>query len=314
MNEIFLNSIGRLRSGWRFAFFTSVFLFFSMILQVALFISIQILTGDEKASFLYTPQGLAVSSLISTVLATILGWLCGKLFEDLPPKALGWVFNRTWVKDFILGLILGGLSIALAVFLAMPTGGISLVRNQTAEMNSIIMTLIGSFGVFFIAAASEEVIFRGYILQTLMRSKLAWLGILLTSLPFALAHLGNPDANMISTVNTGLAGIWFGIAYLKTRSLWFPFGLHLAWNWFQGAIFGINVSGISQIAPNPLLRAVDQGPTWLTGGHYGVEAGLVCTIALVVSTLLIWFLPILKPTEDMLTLTNQENPKGINLA
>ncbi|HRH45967.1 MAG TPA: type II CAAX endopeptidase family protein [Pyrinomonadaceae bacterium] len=314
MNDLFLNSVGRLRSGWRFAIFTALFFFFSIVLQVALFFTIQIITGDEKVSFLYTPQGLATTSLISTVLATILGWLCGKIFEDLPLKALGWVFNRTWLKDFLLGLILGGLSIAFAVLLAMPTDGISLVRNQTTEMNLIVWTLISSFGVFFIAAAAEEVMFRGYVMQTLFRAKLAWLGILLTSLPFALAHLGNPDANIISTINTGLAGIWFGIAYLKTRSLWFPFGLHLAWNWFQGAVFGINVSGISQIAPNPLLRAIDQGPTWLTGGHYGVEAGFVCTIALLVSMLLIWFLPTLKPTADMLALTDQENPKSTNLA
>ncbi len=314
MNELFFNSVGRLRSGWRFIIAAFTILFFLLVSQGILFFFIQILTRDEKASLLFTPFGLALNAFFSTIISTILGCFFGKVFEDLPLKTLGWVFNRTFAKDFIIGIIFGAISIAFAVLLALPTGGISLIKNQTSDLNSIIFTVISSFGVFFIAAASEEVMFRGYILQTMIRAKLAWLGILLTSIPFALVHLGNPDANLFSTLNTALAGIWFGVAYLKTRSLWFPFGLHLAWNWFQGAVFGINVSGISQIAPNPIFRAVDQGPTWLTGGHYGVEAGAVCTVALIISTLLIWFLPILKPTEDMLALTSQENPKELKLA
>jgi membrane protease YdiL (CAAX protease family) len=244
------------------------------------------------------------------MIATGLGWLCGGLLEGLPPKALGWVFNRTWLKDYALGLLLGILTITLAVALAMPTGGISFIRNETSATNSILLTIVTSFIVFLVAAAFEEALFRGYILQTFIRADLAWFAILLTSLPFALAHLNNPNATWFSTINTALAGIWFGVAYLKTRSLWLAFGLHLAWNWFQGAIYGINVSGISQIAPDPLLRPVDQGPTWLTGGHYGIEGGLTCTIALIVSTAVIWFLPILRPTADMLALTSRENAKS----
>lgn len=231
--------------------------------------------------------------------------------EDLPIKALGWVFNRTWLKDYLLGLILGAITITIAVVIAMPTGGISLMFNQTGSFQGILLTFASSFVVFFAAGAFEEVLFRGYMLQTFVRANLAWVGILLTSLPFAMAHLDNPNANLISTLNTALAGIWLGIAYLKTRSLWLAFGLHLAWNWMQGAFFGINVSGISNLAPNPLFRTIDQGPTWLTGGHYGIEGGITCTIALVISTILIWFLPILKPTEEMLALTSQENPKRL---
>ena len=213
------------------------------------------------------------------------------------------------MKDFFLGLGLGAITLTIAVLLAMPTGGISLMTNQTSDFSSILLTIVASFGVFFIAAAFEEVLFRGYILQTFVRANLAWFGILITSVPFALVHLSNPDANWISTFNTALAGIWFGVAYLKTRSLWLAFGIHLSWNWFQGAFYGINVSGLSQIAPNPLFRAIDQGPTWLTGGHYGIEGGITCTIAIIVTTLLIWGLPIFKPTPEMLALTSQENPK-----
>ena len=311
-NNIIFNEVGRLRSGWRFIIYLLSFLIISTIVGVLTFVITQALTGDAKATFLGTPPGMAITAFISTIIATLLGWFYGKLLEDLPLKALGWVFNRTWLKDFLIGLFLGAITLTVAVIIAMPGGGVSLMKNQTSDTNAILMTILTSFGVFFIAAAFEEVLFRGYILQTLMRSKLALLGILLTSLPFAVAHLGNPSAGSISTLNTALAGIWFGIAYLKTRSLWLAFGLHLSWNWFQGAFYGINVSGLSQIAPDPLFRTIDQGPTWLTGGHYGIEGGITCTIALILSTVLIWFLPILQPTEDMLALTSQENPKKLS--
>lgn len=313
MNEILFNSVGRLRGGWRFTIYLISFLIIYLIagtLTVGIAYSI---TQDSQVKILATPFGLAITSFISLIIATLLGWLYGKLFEDLPIKALGWVFNRTWLKDFLFGLGLGILAITIAVVLAMPTDGIGLMFNQTDSFQAILLTFISSFAVFFVAAAFEEVLFRGYLLQTLFRSNLTWLGILLTSVFFASVHNDNPSASNFSLLNTFIAGIWFGIAYLKTRSLWLVFGLHLAWNWFQGAFYGINVSGLSDIAPNPLFRAVDTGPTWLTGGHYGIEGGITCTIALIVSTILIWFLPVLKPTEEMLALTSQENPKNVAL-
>lgn len=313
MNEFFFNQVGRLRSGWRVAIFTIVFSIFMTFSGLALFIFVQTYTQDEKASFLDTPLGMMSSSAISFLCATIIGYLCGKFIEDLPFKTLGWVFNRTWLKDFLLGIGLGILTLCVAVFLTFPMNGITLLLNHADNSQTIFYTFLSSFGVFFVAAAFEEVLFRGYIFQTFVRAKLAWLGILLTSLPFAIVHLGNPNASWISSVNTAIAGVWFGIAYLKTRSLWLAFGIHLGWNWFQGAFFGINVSGLSQIAPNPLFNArIAENLNWLNGGNYGIEGGITCTIALIFSTLFIYFLPILKPTKEILALTNQENAKKVN--
>ena len=132
--------------------------------------------------------------------------------------------------------------------------------------------------------------------------------VILTSAFFALAHYGNPGATAFSVINTGLAGIWLGVAYLKTRNLWFPFGVHLMWNWMQGAFFGIEVSGLQNLITAPFLREIDSGPVWLTGENYGIEGGVACTIALLLSTTLIWFAPFLKPTEELLALTSEEKP------
>jgi uncharacterized protein len=310
MNEILFNQFGRLRSGWRVAIFTFLFIILTTIITGTFFAVVQVITQSEKPDFLYTPYGMMLGSAISLFSATIIGYLCGKFLEGLPFKTLGWVFNRTWVKDFLLGLLLGVFTLSLAIFATFPMNGISLSLNQTGSFQQILHTFLISLAVFFIAAAFEEVLFRGYVLQTLFRANLAWLGILITSLPFAFVHLGNPNASIISSINTAIAGIWFGIAYLKTRSLWLAFGIHLGWNWFQGAFYGINVSGLSHIAPNPLFNGkATENLDWLTGGNYGIEGGITCTIALILSTILIYFLPILKPTEDMLALSSQENAK-----
>jgi membrane protease YdiL (CAAX protease family) len=131
-------------------------------------------------------------------------------------------------------------------------------------------------------------LFRGYPLQTLTRANLAWLGVLLTSVPFAAVHLNNPHAVPGFTfVNTALAGVWLAVAYLRTRSLWLPLALHWSWNWAQASL-GFPVSGIERFAPAPLLQAINAGPDWLTGGAYGIEGGAACTVALLISTLVIW--------------------------
>ena len=306
MNEILFNSVGRLRSGWRFTLYLFAFILVSAFSGV---IVSALTAGIENRIFVF----FVIGNFVTFATALLLGWGSGKLLEDLPFRTLGASFAKNWLKDLSLGIGVGVFTILLSCFLAMIFGGMSFQINQTADFNSKIYTLIISFVIFVIGAANEEVIFRGYILQTFSRANLAWLAIILTSLFFASAHLQNPSATPISLANTTLAGIWFGVAYLKTRNLWFPFGLHFIWNWAQGAFLGIPVSGIKEITAAPLLQQIDQGPTWLTGGHYGIEGGITCTFALIVSVGLIWFLPILKPTEEMLALTSKENSKN-NLA
>jgi hypothetical protein len=121
---------------------------------------------------------------------------------------------------------------------------------------------------------------------------------------FGAIHSRNPSVSTLAVSNTMLAGLWFGIAYLKTRDLWFVWGLHLIWNWMQGAFFGIEVSGMTNLVSASLLREIDSGPVWLTGESYGVEGGIVTTIAIIVSTVAIYFLPFLRPDERMLKLTS----------
>jgi membrane protease YdiL (CAAX protease family) len=199
-------------------------------------------------------------------------------------------------------------TITAAVLMGVLTGGLSFQFNRTATIGAIVLSLAQSFAVFAAAAAFEEAFFRGYLLQTFARSGLAWPAIVLTSVLFGAVHLQNPDAGIISTANTALAGLWFGCAYLKTRDLWFPFGIHLMWNWFQGSIFGIEVSGIRTISANPLLLENDRGPQILTGSAYGIEAALPATLAILVSIAVIQFSGFIRPNEELLAMTEPASP------
>lgn len=303
MKQVFFNAFGRIRSGWRAIIFLLAFVFTSSICGAIL----KVLTLNTRLN----PNENALSHFIvpNIVLLTFsifVGWLCAGFLENLPFRSLGCWFTKNWLKDLVLGLILGGISVLFAAFLAIVFGGMTIEPNRMSGSTAILLTLGISLVVFVLGAAAEEAFFRGYILQTFARAHLAWFAVALTSLFFASGHLGNPNANYISTINTILAGIWFSIAYLKTRNLWFVFGLHLMWNWVQGAILGIPVSGITELTTAPLFQISNFGSTVLTGGNYGIEGGIVCTMAIIVSTILIWFLPILKPTEEMFALTSKE--------
>jgi hypothetical protein len=150
--------------------------------------------------------------------------------------------------------------------------------------------------------------FRGYGLQTLTRAKLAWVGVLMTSVPFALVHLSNPNVVPgVTFANTALAGIWLAAAYLRTRSLWLALGVHWSWNWALGWFFGLPISGI-RLVSNPLFEGQDNGPKWLTGGSYGIEGGVAATIALILFTVFLWKTRWLSATPELKQMTSEENP------
>lgn len=308
--EIFLNRVGRLRSGWRLVIF-ALLLFISVQLTFALVgTALPALFGSSAIAFLNSNWGFVVQGLILLVPATLLGWACGKFLEDLPERALGWAFTRGWLKDLLFGSLLGAASLLLAAGIAAIRGGLSFTLNAPMMFETTGQTLLTSLPIFILAAAGEEAMFRGYPLQTMARSHLSWVAIIITAVIFSWGHLSNPNAVPGFTfINTAIAGVWLAVAYLRTRNLWFPLGVHWAWNWTMSAVLGLPVSGITSLTPHPLFHAADLGPAWLTGGSYGLEGGAACTIALLLSTLFIWRTPIVSPTEEMLRLTDQENPR-----
>lgn len=306
MRELFINDYGRLRSGWRVAIY--------VLAVVAGYLLLTAVAGVVYAILLALIPRLPASNLIfnglyrgSILLAALVcGYLCARFLEDLPWKSLGLTLHRGWFKDLVIGSVIGFAGIAVAVGIAATGGGLHFSFGGLGL--PVLKSLVGSSSILFVAALAEEAMFRGYGLQTLARARLALFGALLTSVPFGLAHLLNPNvAPGFTFINTTLAGLWLAAAYLRTRSLWLAQGVHWAWNLALGWFFGLPVSGL-KLASNPLLKASDEGPAWLTGGSYGIEGGLAGTIALILFTIIVWFLPWIKATPEMMKLTSEENP------
>ena len=169
------------------------------------------------------------------------------------------------LRPLLSGLAGGFVIFALAVTIAAAIG----IYRVTGEgdLTGLLPALLGP-GIF--AAVSEEMLFRGVLFRWLEEFGGSWAALLLTSAFFGAAHLANPNASILAAVGIALeAGVLLGGAYMLTRSLWLPMGIHAAWNFTQGEIFDIPVSGAS---PHGLLTARLSGSPLLTGNGFGLEA------------------------------------------
>jgi membrane protease YdiL (CAAX protease family) len=179
------------------------------------------------------------------------------------------------LRRFCLGLAAGLFVFSLAVGIAAVLG----IYRITGEgdLSDLVPAIIGPA---LFAAVSEELVFRGILFRWIEEFGGSWMALLITSAFFGAAHLYNPNASLIAAAGIAFeAGVMLGAAYMLTRSLWFPMGIHAAWNFAQGEIFDIPVSGskvhglvVARLTGNPLL----------TGNGFGLEASL---IAIVVATL-----------------------------
>jgi membrane protease YdiL (CAAX protease family) len=314
--DIFLNRQERLRSGWRFAVFAAAY--YSLVVAFVLLLrgGLQLASPQSVGDFNRLPGAALylIQFFIQFVPALLLGWACGKLFDGVPPRALGWSLHAGWLRDLALGTAVGFAALAAAALLASAFGGFHFSLAPDGFGAAFVKTFFGALVVYVLLAAAEEAIFRGYPLQTLMRSLPFALAVVPSSLIFAYVHADNPNVPRgylfaLMAANTALAGVWLAVGYFRTRSLWLPLGLHWSWNWAMGSVLGLPVSGITSLTRAPLLRAADAGPAWLTGGAYGIEGGAACTLALLAATAFVWRAKFLRADEELKRLTDGEVPK-----
>jgi hypothetical protein len=296
--DVFINPQRHvLRSGWR------VVVFFTIMLPLATglgFAAIWIMTGGDvrqAPTLLATPLGLNIQNLLFIAAAIIASAVCLRAFDHRPLRSIGYQLQAGWWRDYLMGMAVAALMITIIVGIERIVGAVSLSQSD-GPGNERLYGLVASFVFFNIAATFEEVVFRGYPLQTLLRDLPPAWAVIITSTLFGLAHSVNPHVSILGIFNTVLAGIWLAVAYLKTRNLWLCTSLHWSWNWTMNAIYGLNVSGLEGIIKNPLFKATQTGPAWLTGGSYGPEGGVLVTIVVGISTIILWRARWLAPSQD----------------
>jgi membrane protease YdiL (CAAX protease family) len=261
---------GNLRPIWRF--------FLSVVLVILAYAAAYLLAGEVREVI---PQAWAwYGSFFPFQLLALLGSfkLMTRVFEHKPLGVVGLAFHPDWAKELCMGLGIGGI---MMVSVGGAEGLLALARFARNPLPASAELAYGSglFLVLLISATNEELAFRGYPFQRLVESLGPVGAVAVSSACFGLAHLGNPHHTWISTVNTMLVGIPFSIAYLRTRSLWMPVGMHFTWNYVQGFVFGLPVSGFT--FPHSLLKVQVHDATWVTGSDYGPEGGLLSTVAIV---------------------------------
>lgn len=202
-------------------------------------------------------------------------FLCG--IEGLRFGLLGLRFDRGWLRHIGAGLAWGAGVISGAALLLFLTGAAEWSGFASRSPSRIL------FLAFFLALSStfEELTFRGYALVRTADSVGRVIACLASSALFGLAHFANPQATLLSSLNTALAGVLLAIARFRSRALWMPIALHFAWNFSLGPVFSFPVSGYTFGAEH--LSAAAAGPRWLSGGAYGPEASVALTVVLAVA-------------------------------
>ncbi len=280
-----------LRSGWRAA----AFLFVLTLPQLVMWLFFKS-SPTATGSVFDVSVAMVFTYAVLVVWMVLISWLCLQFLDHLSLRSLGFTLHQNWRQDVFLGFAISAAMIAIVVVFQVIAGGMRVVLNpiwwKGSRVDSAGLLLTGkdvllALVLLILAAAFEELVYRGYAFQTLLRGAPPIVPILLLSIYFGYGHWENPSRTFFSTANTILAGVWLAVAYLKTRSLWLPTALHFGWNWTMGAVFGLPVSGLS-IPQHSILTSTSGAPLWLTGGGYGPEGGAVATIVIIVSTLFIW--------------------------
>jgi membrane protease YdiL (CAAX protease family) len=206
-------------------------------------------------------------------------WLWLRIVEQRPLRTTGMV--RPIFKPYLRGLGIGALLFVSAVLFLGLLGYLEI--ENSGRGGAIWTTLGGTVLVLFgwiIQGAAEEILARGFLMPIL---SIRWgpaVGIIFSSLLFSALHLLNPNLSIISILNLFLFGIFAAFYALWEGGLWGVFAIHATWNWAQGNIFGLSVSGIN-LQSSILLNLVETGPDWVTGGNFGPEGGVIVTLILV---------------------------------
>lgn len=264
--------------GWAVLFLSTGF-----ALTVLLAVAGAALSGD-LTSAAGSPRGLAWQTAAGLVAFGFMTWALGMKGLGLTVADLRWAPARRALPGLGVGLGLGVAPAALAIGLSLVAGGAGFARDQgdlPAYLGQVGLTTL----LLAPAALLEEIMFRGVAQVALARAFGRLPAILALSLAFAAAHLLNPNGTILGLVNIALAGVLLGLAFYLPGGIWTAWGTHLGWNATLAAL-DAPVSGLPFRIP--LIDYLPGGPSWLTGGPFGPEGGLVATVALIVATAVAW--------------------------
>ena len=291
MNQIFLSpDESRLRAGWRLLIQTVALLSLGVCLSIPIVILLFFLVPSLIFSTdQLTPEVILLSAIAETFAITLSIFLARRFLDKQSIESLGLKLGNQALFDVLAGIGITFVQMGFIYVLMLSLGWLTF-QDFAWEFDSIkvvITSTLTFFVIFILVGWNEELLSRGYHLQTIASGFNLFWGVVISSIIFGWLHLGNPDANWIAVAGIFFAGIFLAYGYIRTKQLWLPIGLHIGWNFFEGVVFGFPVSGLDIYA---LTRIEVTGPELWTGGAFGPEAGLIVLPSLIVGAWLIyWF-------------------------
>lgn len=265
----------RLRAGWRLVIQTLLMFVFGIIFGgIAILLGLLDLgsLGGQILNFLMITGSVYIARR----------WLDKRSFESLGLK-----LDRHTLLDILAGIGITFVQMGFIYVLMLALGWLTFegFAWEFDPLNVVITNVLIFLLTFIFVGWNEELLSRGYHLQTIASGLNLFWGVVISSAVFGLLHLGNPNATWVSAAGIFFAGVYLAYGYIRTRQLWLPIGLHIGWNFFEGVVFGFPVSGLDIYA---LTRITVHGPELWTGGAFGPEAGLIVLPSLLVGGLLIY--------------------------
>ena len=272
----------RLRAGWRLIIQITLMLVLMIGLSIPLGISIWAFHWDT-AGILY----FILNAIIELVAFAASVYIARRFLDKRSFRSLGFKLDRRILPDLLAGILITFIMMGLIYLVMGSLGWIQFggFAWRFDPLPVVLGQILLFFGIFIVVGWQEELLFRGYHLQTLASGLNLFWGVVISSVIFGFLHLANPNATWVSALGIFFAGLFLAMGYLCTGQLWLSIGLHIGWNFFEGVVFGFPVSGI---VAYPLLRIHVTGPAMWTGGAFGPEAGLVVLPALAVGAGLIY--------------------------
>jgi membrane protease YdiL (CAAX protease family) len=271
----------RLRTGWRLFLFIPAVPVIMRILNLALR---PVFGGSlENNTISWVFRGILV-----VIGGTLIVWIFRQFIDRKSFVSLGLRFDRLAIWDMLVGFVLSGFMVGLffAVLLAFGMLEIEEIGWTSSGFLPILEIFLLLFGVGLATGYSEELAFRGYILQNLGEGiGLVW-AVVVSCILYGLMHMPNPNSTLLSGVIIAILGFLRIFGWLRTGQLWLSIGMHAGWNFFQGPILGFSVSGLDS---ESLIKHTISGPNWMTGGSFGPEAGIV-VVPVVLLALMVMFL------------------------
>lgn len=193
--------------------------------------------------------------------------------------SMGFICNHK-IKEYFGGVFLGFCSIGIIILVLMILGAIKVDFNNLLPIDVLISSLfIAVFG-WMVQSASEEIAIRGWLIPILGIRYHPLTAVLLTGGAFGIIHLFNNGATVLSFINLTLSGFFFALYAINAGNIWGVCGLHMGWNFAQGNIFGLSISG-EQSIDNSLFTSTISGTDLLTGGDFGPEGSFITTMFLI---------------------------------